>query len=207
MARCCRTVVPGVAHHCTQRGTDKRKVFFTDADRGVYLELLKEHSAEAGLRMLAYCLMPNHVHLVAVPERLDSLGVVFRRVHGRYAQYLNVRRGRSGHLWQNRFFSCALDGDHLSAALRYVERNPVRAGLVAEAESYIWSSARAHLTGNRNALLDREFWEESGGISSCRGLGCWPNVKSSIWSACYSGARIAVDRLVVMSGMTVWRRN
>jgi putative transposase len=166
---------------------------------------LEEHGAEAGLRMLAYCLMPNHVHLVVVPERMDSLGVVFRRVHGRYAQYLNVRRGRSGHLWQNRFFSCALDGNHLSVALRYVERNPVRAGLVAEAESYTWSSARAHLTGKRNALLDWQFWEDW--VAARTGPGCWLNMKSWIWCECCSDAPIVAGLLAVVIGTIASRRN
>ena len=87
--------------------------------------------------------MPNHVHLVAVPDASDSLANALRRAHGRYAMYLNARRGRSGHLWQNRFYSCALDGAHLAVALRYVERNPVRAGLAESVEQYRWSSAAA----------------------------------------------------------------
>ena len=91
--------------------------------------------------------MTNPVHLVVVPEREDSLAVLFRRVHGRYAQYLNARRQRSGHLWQNRFFSCPLSSRHLSTALRYVERNPLRAGLASQPGEYEWSSTRAHPMG------------------------------------------------------------
>lgn len=119
------------------------------------------------MRILAYCLMLNHIHLVCVPESKEALAICLRRTHGRYAQYLNARLLRSGHLWQNRFYSCALDERHLWTALRYVELNPVRAGLVANATCYRYSSAAAQL-GNKNAfkLVDMEFWSESGAGST-----------------------------------------
>ncbi len=173
MPRNARIVVPGLAHHVTQRGTDRQIVFHTRNDRHVYLRLLKENSDRAGLRILAYCLMTNHVHLIAVPQEEDSLAVALRRTHGRYAQYSNARRLRSGHLWQNRFYSCPLDGEHLWAALGYVERNPVRAGIVAAAAEYEWSSAAAHLLGRDSRfLLDMGFWEEAGGAERWAGLLC-----------------------------------
>ena len=129
---------------------------FARRDRRVYLDLLRDQAARTGLRILAICLMRNHIHLIAIPERDDSLAVCLRRVHGRYAQYLNARRGRSGHLW---------------TALRYVERNPVRAGLLESAERYRWSSAAAHLSGKDPfGLLDVRFWEESGGSAFWRQL-------------------------------------
>jgi putative transposase len=157
--------MPGVPHHITQRGTDRQTVFFARRDRRVYLELLREQARGTDLRILAYCLMRNHIHLIAVPGQEDSLAIGLRRAHGRYAQYLNARRGRTGHLWQNRFFSCPLEGAHLSAALRYVERNPVRAMLVSSPEDYVWSSAPAHLMGkDPTGLLDMRFWEQSGGL-------------------------------------------
>jgi putative transposase len=103
--------------------------------------------------------MTNHVHLIAVPAREDSLSVLLRRVHGSYAQYYNVRAGRTGHLWQNRFFACVLEASHLWTALAYVERNPVRAAMVSLAEDYLWSSAAAHLSGeDPSGLLDTEWW-------------------------------------------------
>lgn len=149
----------------TQRGTGRQVVFYTRRDRAVYLRLLKENSQRAGVRILAYCLMPNHIHLVAVPEEEGSLAVALRRTHGRYAQYLNARKLRCGHLWQNRFYSCALDERHLWMALRYVERNPVRAGLAGSVGEWEWSSAAAHLTGaDARYVLDMGFWEESGGV-------------------------------------------
>jgi putative transposase len=150
-----RFVAPGVAHHITQRGTARQVVFRTRSDRRVYLEMLRAQARHEGLRILAYCLMSNHVHLMAVPRDEASLAVVLRRVHGRYAQYFNARHGRSGHLWQNRFYSCPLGPSHLWVARDYVETNPVRAGLAETAESYEWSSAAGRAVGqDRWRLLD-----------------------------------------------------
>jgi len=140
-----RAVLTGVAHHLTQRGVDRQDVFFSDADRAVYLSLAAWASRKFGVRVIAYCLMTNHVHWVVVPETEQSLAKAFGWAHGRYAQHANAARLRSGHLWQNRFFSCALDANHTWAAVRYVERNPVRAGLVERAEQWRWSSAAARL--------------------------------------------------------------
>lgn len=158
-----RVVLPEVAHHVTQRSVEHSSVFVTDADRRTYLRLLHGNLQPAGVRLLAWCLMTNHVHLVLVPETAGSLAALMRRVHGRYAQYFNARAGRCGHLWQNRFFGCAMDETHLWRALRYVERNPVRAGLVRCAEEYLWSSARAHMLGeDEGGLLDMAWWRANG---------------------------------------------
>ena len=155
--------MPGVACHITQRGVDRRETFSSGGDWNTYLDLLRQHLADAGARILGYCLMSNHVHLIAVPERDDSMSVLLRRVHGRYAQYYNARTGRIGHLWQNRFFSCMLAPDHLWTALAYVERNPMRARIVRCAEDYRWSSAIAHITGgDGSGLLDMDWWRRSG---------------------------------------------
>lgn len=171
MPRQARVVVPGIAHHVTQRGTGRQLVFYTRGDRVSYLQLLKENSSRAGLRILAYCLMPNHIHLIAVPVEEDSLAVALRRAHGRYAQYFNARKLRSGHLWQNRFHSCPMDEQHLWTAIRYVEKNPVRAGLAARPEDYGWSSAAAHIEGNDSRhVVDMGFWAESGGAARWREL-------------------------------------
>jgi putative transposase len=171
MGRFARAVAVGVAHHITQRGIDQGQVFFTNAHYGAYLDCLGKYCAQARVRILGYCLMSNHVHLVAVPEEPGSLGVALRRAHGRYALYLNTLRNRVGHLWQNRFYSCALDERHLWVALRYVERNPVRANLVARPEEYKWSSAAAH-AGKESAgpLLDWGFHASAGGAERWRGL-------------------------------------
>jgi len=144
MARFARAVIPEVAHHVTQRGNARQTIFTSDADRNVYLQLLRQYSELYGLTLLGYCLMSNHVHLIAVPQAPCSLAQALKQTHGRYAAYWNVRHNSSGHVWQGRFYSCPLDEPHLWSALRYVELNPVRAGMVTAAEQWEWSSARAH---------------------------------------------------------------
>jgi putative transposase len=165
MARNPRVIVPGYAYHLTQRGTNRQDVFHSAGDRRVYLTLMRENLNEAGIRLLAFCLMTNHVHFVVVPEGMDSMSVWMRRVNGRYAQYYNARMNRTGHLWQARFFSCAMSWRHRAIGLRYVEMNPVRAHLVARPEEYAWSSAAEHLSKALPAgsMLDRTEWEERGG--------------------------------------------
>jgi len=168
MPRNQRCVLPGQAYHITQRGTNRQRIFFTDSDRSTYLRLLAQNLGDADARILAWCLMPNHIHLIALAGRDDSLSVLLRRVHGRFAQMINARRLRSGHLWQNRFYSCALSPTHLWRALAYVERNPVRAALASRPELYRWSSAAVHLglAADRYSLLDKEFWAANGGASA-----------------------------------------
>jgi putative transposase len=163
MPRRNRCVVPGLACHVTQRGVDRRETFSSDPDRGTYLRLVRENLKDAQVRLLGWCLMTNHVHLIAVPEREDSLAVLLRRVHGRYAQYYNTHLGRTGHLWQNRFFACLLEPDHLWRALIYVDQNPQRAGMVAAPAEYRWSSAAAHVTGvDERGVMDMDWWHEEG---------------------------------------------
>ena len=155
MPRRSRCVFPGVAHHITQRGNDRQPVFLSSDDRRLYLDFLSHHAARSGARLLGYCLMTNHVHLVAVPERQDSLARTLGRVHSQYALALHRAEGRSGHLWQNRYFSCPLDESHLIAALRYTDLNPVRAGLAARPWDWPWSSARTHTAEHAgDAVLD-----------------------------------------------------
>ena len=143
MPRLARVVIPGCPHHLTQRGNRQEDVFFTAADRVRYLELLAEYAAKHGLAVQAYCLMTNHVHLVVVPRSETSLAAALKPLHTRYTQHVNWTQSVSGRLWQGRFYSCPLDDEHLWAAVRYIERNPVRAGLVERAEDYRWSSAGA----------------------------------------------------------------
>ena len=147
-------------------------MFFSTSDRHAYLRLLKTNLESTGARLLAWCLMENHVHLVLIPGYEDTLEVLLRRVHGRYAQMINAKLDRSGHLWQNRYFSCALSAKHLRRAIAYVERNPVRAGIVEKAEHYQWSSAATHLglVADRLQLMDRVFLEEFGGTEAWRAL-------------------------------------
>jgi putative transposase len=159
MPRVARIVLPGQPHHVTQRGNNRQDVFFVDDDRHAYLDLLQAHGERFGFTVLGYCLMSNHVHIVGTPTRADSLAKAIGRTHFRYSQYINRRHRRSGHLWQNRFFSCALDEVYLWRTLCYVERNPVRAKLVRRAWAYPWSSASVHVSGTApTGLLDLSGW-------------------------------------------------
>lgn len=144
MPRSARVVVPGLPYHVTHRGNRRGPVFFSDDGRDEYLRRLAHVGAYHGLELWAYCLMTNHVHLVVRPAQRASLARTIGEVHGQYARALHRREGWDGHLWANRYHAAALGPDHLWAAVRYVERNPVRAGLVGCAEAYPWSSARAH---------------------------------------------------------------
>jgi len=158
MPRIGRIVVPGVPHHVTQRGNRGMDVFFSDADRAAYLKLLRESAAEHGTDVLAYCLMSNHVHLVLSPQREDSLALAVGWTHFHYTRRVNFREGWRGHLWQGRFHSCALDAPHCLRATRYVELNPVRAGLVELPEQWPWSSALAHLNDVPDPVLAPQPW-------------------------------------------------
>ena len=153
MARLARLIVPGVPHHITQRGNRRLRVFLSDADKSLYVSLLAEHSAPAGLRWLAYCLMDNHVHLIGIPRDKDDFAIVLGETHRKYTTIINIREKWKGHLWQGRFGSSPLDEAHLFAATHYIERNPVRAGLVRKAWEYPWSSARSHVFLREDALL------------------------------------------------------
>src|SRR3954463_8387521 len=145
MPRLARLVVPDFPHHVTQRGNRRLPTFFSDGDYALYRHLLRESCARAGTRIWAWCLMPNHVHLILVPESEDGLRAALAEAHRRYTRVVNEREGWRGHLWQSRFASFVMDEDWLIACARYVELNPVRAGLVARPEHWRWSSARAHL--------------------------------------------------------------
>ena len=159
MPRLARTVFARVPHHVTQRGNRREKVFFTDADRTAYLDWLKAYCRQHRVDVLAYCLMTNHIHLVVVPETDNGLQRVLKPLHMRYAQRINHARGWKGHLWQGRFFSSPLDEPYLWAAVRYVERNPVRAKMVRKAENYRWSSAGGHCGLRPDTVLTpKPFW-------------------------------------------------
>jgi putative transposase len=154
MARLARIVIPGVAHHVTQRGNRRQEIFFSEEDYAAYRALVAEACAGAGVRCLAWCLMPNHVHLILVPSDADGLRAALAEAHRRYTLRINRSKGWTGYLFQGRFASYPMDDAHLMVALRYVELNPVKAGLVARAEDWPWSSARAHVGGRRDGLTD-----------------------------------------------------
>ncbi|MDB5702997.1 MAG: transposase [Sphingomonas bacterium] len=154
MARLARIVVPDVAHHVTQRGNRRQPVFFSDADYATYRDLVAAACAANGVRCLAWCLMSNHVHLILVPSDADGLRAALAEAHRRYSRGINLAHGWTGYLWQGRFASYPMDDARLLTAIRYVELNPVTAGLVARAEAWPWSSAPAHVTGKPDGLTD-----------------------------------------------------
>lgn len=145
MPRVARLVLPGIPHHVTQRGNRRQPTFFGDEDYRLYLRLLRRWAGEAGTAIWAWCLMPNHVHLILVPDDESGLRRLFGPVHRQYTWRINQREGWRGCLWQGRYGSVAMDERHLQVCLRYVELNPVRAGLVERPEQWPWSSARSHL--------------------------------------------------------------
>lgn len=157
MARLARVVVPGLPHHVTQRGNRGINIFRDDGDRRVYIRLLRKYQAQYPISVWAYCLMSNHVHLIVVPQKEGELSLWLHDIHATYAQYLNDKLDENGHLWQGRFFSCPLDEEHQWAAIRYVERNPVKALIVQHAKEYPWSSAPAHCGLRRDPLLAKDF--------------------------------------------------
>ena len=154
MARIARVVVPGYPHHVTQRGCRRQQTFFTPRDYRYYLDILKVAKDKAGVSIWAYCIMPNHVHLVVVPESEQSLSRLLGPAHRKYAMTVNRRMRWKGHLWQERFHSFVMDENHLRAAVRYVELNPVRARLCDSPEEWNWSSTRAHLSGQDDGLVE-----------------------------------------------------
>ena len=210
MPRVARIVIPGLPHHITQRGNNRQDVFFVSDDRRVYLTLLREESARHGLGVLGYCLMGNHVHMVGVPAREESLAKAVGRTHWRYTQYVNRLHGRVGHLWQNRFYSCAMDEAHTVAAMRYVERNPVRGGVVRRAWRYEWSSARAHVgQAHGSGLLDVEEWGRMWPAERWRGMLLGPEdeiVVADVRRSALRGRPLAGDALLAKVERRLGRR-
>ena len=144
MPRVARIVITDVAHHVTQRGNGRQYILASDAERAVYLDLLWRGLRKREIAVLGYCLMSNHVHMIAIPHRPEDLAETLQRVHGRYAGYWNSAHAGSGHVWQGRFYSCPMDTGHMWTALRYAELNPVRARMVDKAVDWPWSSAATH---------------------------------------------------------------
>ncbi|MFC2149319.1 transposase [Candidatus Auribacterota bacterium] len=168
MVRIARVIATGHPHHITQRGNNKQIVFIDDEDRRQYLFWLKEYSHRYHTDILAYCLMNNHVHFIAVPHNDNSFSHTFDATHTRYSQYFNKKNNACGHLWQGRYYSCVLAENHFYCALRYVLQNPVRAGNIKKAWDWKWSSARTHMGIVRNdfglkniqEMIDIDNWEE-----------------------------------------------
>ena len=209
MPRLARVVFAGLPHHVTQRGNRRERVFFGDEDRRTYLAWLKDYCDEHEVAVLGYCLMPNHVHLVAVPAAEDGLERALKPLHMRHAQRVNRARGWHGHLWQGRFFSSPLDEDYMWAALRYVERNPVRAKMVRRAENYRWSSAGAHCGLREDPLLTTaRTWRER--LSAVKDWSAWlaegdeaeelATLRRNVDKGLPCGAESFLDRLEKLAG-------
>jgi len=169
MGRLARVIVVGVAHHVTQRGNARQFILADDADRAAYLNLLRRYCQLHELALLGYCLMSNHVHLIVIPGSVEALAKGLKQTHGRYATYWNVTHSSSGHVWQGRFYSCPLDVAHLWVALRYSERNPIRAGLVTAPQEWRWSSAAAHCgSAPAEPWLEMEQWRKRWSVAQWR---------------------------------------
>ena len=156
MPRMARVVIPNIPHHVIQRGNRRQAVFFSESDYKFYKKLMLNYCKLEAVAIWAYCLMPNHVHLILVPETEDGLRKAMSEIHRRYTLFVNIRAGWTGCLWQGRFSSYPMDDRHLYHAVRYVELNPVRAGLCRTAEQWNWSSAKAHLSGQKDSGLEME---------------------------------------------------
>jgi putative transposase len=153
MPRIARIIAPGIPHHVTQRGNRRMETFFRDEDYQAYLALMSEWCRKCSVTIWAYCLMPNHAHLIAVPEAEEGLRLAIGEAHRRYSAMINRRQKWTGHLWQGRFSSFPMDETYLLAAVKYIEMNPVRARLVTDPYVWQWSSARAHAEGKDDTLV------------------------------------------------------
>ena len=153
MARIARVVVPGYPHHVTQRGNRRQQTFFSDSDYIAYKAILKEWCGLHSVAIWAYCLMPNHVHIIAAPSSEEGLARAIGETHRRYTRRINFREGWRGYLWQGRFSSFVMDNDHLLATVRYIALNPVRAGLVRNPQEWQWGSACANLLGKNDNIV------------------------------------------------------
>ena len=156
MVRIARVIAPRIPHHVTQRGNRRQPTFFCDDDYQAYIDLMAEWCGKCHVEIWAYCLMPNHVHLIAVPETESGLARAIGEAHRRYTRRINFREQWRGHLWQERFASFPMDESYLLAAARYIEMNPVAAGIVAHPEEYQWSSTQAHFAAKDDKLVKIE---------------------------------------------------
>jgi len=210
MARMARAVIPTIPHHITQRGVRRMETFFDDEDYEMYLSLMREWCLSSGIEIWAYCLMPNHVHLIVVPESESSLARGIGEAHRRYTRYINFKKSWKGYLWQGRFASFPMDEDYLLSSVRYVELNPVRARLVEKAEDYRWSSARAHLNGNDDMLvkvkpmLDRvKNWAE---LLASADQSAFNDLRMHERTGRPLGQDSFVDRMSLLAGRTLGRK-
>ncbi|MEW6536710.1 MAG: transposase [Candidatus Auribacterota bacterium] len=160
MARIPRIIIPDYPHHIVQRGNNRQAIFEDDQDRQEYLALVQRYKQDTECKVLSYCLMDNHVHLLIIPLKAESLSKFMQKVALKYTQYANDKYKRSGRLWECRFFSSPVETDtYLLAVCRYIERNAVRAGVVGQPEHYEWGSAKYRVSGKNPEFLDDIFPE------------------------------------------------
>ncbi|NKF21929.1 transposase [Solimonas marina] len=154
MPRRPRIQLPGVPQHIIQRGNNRQACFYTEEDYRLYLEWLAEYAKKAGCQIHSYVLMTNHVHLLVSSVRGDGTGVLMKALGQRYVQYVNRQYRRSGTLWEGRFRSCLVQDDaYLLSCQRYIETNPVRAGMVEHPGDYPWSSYACNGQGQTNPAV------------------------------------------------------
>ncbi|MDH5455047.1 MAG: transposase [Gammaproteobacteria bacterium] len=212
MARFRRLVVPGYPHHVTQRGVRRQKTFFDELDYQNYLRLAADLLARSSIEIWAYCLMPNHIHAIVVPHAENSLAAFFGPLHKLYAQHTNQRYEWTGHLWQARFFSVPMDESHTMSALRYVELNPCRSGLVEKPQDWPWSSARGNLGISSDRLIrDRPTQEVisnwSAYLSEPEELSDLNRLRLQTSTGRPEGTDTFIDRVEALSGRHVRRRS
>jgi putative transposase len=160
MPRIARAVAAGFPHHVVQRGNNKETVFFKNEDKETYLSLLNKYAEKWRSPILTYCLMSNHVHLLTKPLEDISLYKMMQGIALCYTQYVNRKYQRTGRLWESRYHSCIVDTEkYLWAVSRYIEQNPVRAKIVEKEEGFLYSSAKAHVSGKKNDILGEELFD------------------------------------------------
>lgn len=161
MGRLKRIVLPGWAHHITHRGNHRQNIFYSDYDRQIYLSMLDKYFRHYELKLIGYCLMDNHVHHLAIPKYKSSLSDGIGYLHRDFSRWQNLQHNQTGHLWQDRFFSCPVAEEFVWKVLSYIELNRVRAGLVEKAWNWEWCSASEHINGSdHTGLLDMNLWKE-----------------------------------------------
>ena len=208
MARLARLVIPGLPYHVTQRGNRRQPTFFEDGDYALYRDLLADAAQRFGLSVWAYCLMPNHVHLIVVPDHPDALRAAFATAHRRYTGFINARHRWTGHLWQGRFGAVAMDEAHLAAATRYVALNPVRARLTERAQDWPWSSVSAHIAGQDDSLVEvAPLLDRYGDFAAFLGSGEDPQATRALRLAETTGRPVGnrawIEEMEQLSGRTL----
>lgn len=205
MPRTARIIAPGYPHHVTQRGLGKQQVFFSDEDYRDYLRILQEETRRNGVSIWAYCLMPNHVHLVLTPSTKDGLGRAVGETARRYARASNRRRDHEGHVWHTRYYSVTMDERHVLEAVRYILLNPVRAKLRKSADRWPWSSYEAHAAGADDVIEAAPIAGRIGSIAAFVAIGMARDAAEMIRAGTLNGRPLGDERFVRTIAATLGR--